>query len=117
MPPVSLRASTAEKVRVSTQRAASTSARLQRLARLGGDRQRQVVEPFADQLGGAVEDGGALVLGEVGRLEGLLGGEDRAVDQRRVAARDPADDGRRRRGSETSSHSPVSTHSPAARSL
>ena len=93
MPPVSLRASTAEKVRVSTQRPASDPRRLQRLARLGGDRQREVVEPLAGQLGGAVEDGGALVLGEVARLEGGAGGDRAAVDQRRVAQRDPADDG------------------------
>ena len=66
---------------------------LQRLAGLGGDRQRELVEPLGDQLGGAVEHGGALVLGEVGRLEGGPGGDRAAVDQRRVAERDPADGG------------------------
>ena len=67
--------------------------RLQRLARLGGDRQRQIVDPLADQLGGAVEHRGALVLGEVAGLEGGARGDRAAVDQRRVALRDPADDG------------------------
>ena len=92
MPPVSLRASTAEKVSVSTQRCGLDRGRLQRLAGLGGDRQRQVLDPLADQLGGAVEHRGALVLGEVGGLEGLVRRLGGAVDERRVAVRDPADD-------------------------
>jgi len=78
-----LRASVAEKVRVSTQR----------LARLGGDRQGEVLDPLADQLSGAVEHGGTLVLGEVGRPERFhrrLGG---LVDQRCVALCDAAGHG------------------------
>ena len=66
---------------------------LQRLAGLGGDRQRQLVDALGDQLGGAVEHRGARVLGEVARLEGRLGGDHGPVDQRRVALRHPADDG------------------------
>ena len=65
--------------------------RLDRLAGLGGDRLRQVLDPLADQLGGAVEVGGALVLGEVGGLEGLAGGLDGAVDGAGVTERDAPD--------------------------
>ena len=67
--------------------------RLQRLARLGGDRLGQVLAALANQLRGAIEQSGALVLGEVGRLEGLVGGLDRPVDERRIAFGYPADDG------------------------
>ena len=67
--------------------------RLQRLAGLGGDRQRQVLGPLGGELGGAVEHRGPLVLGEVAGLEGLLRRADGAVDERRVALGDPADDG------------------------
>ena len=91
--------------------------RLQRLAGLGGDRQRQVVEPLADQLGGAVEHRGPLVLGEVGRLEGLLGGFGGAVDERRVALRDPADDGAVVGAAHLAPLAGLASHSPAARSL
>ena len=93
MPPVSLRASTAEKVERVDAALRLDRGGLDRLARLGGDRQRQLVDPLADQLGGAVEDLGARVLGEVGGLEGLVGGPRRAVDERRVALGDPADRG------------------------
>ena len=71
---------------------------LQRLAGLGGDRQRQVLDPLADQLGGAVEQRGALVLGEIGGLEGLAGGLGGAVDERGVAFGDAADHASRHRG-------------------
>ena len=64
---------------------------LDRLAGLGGDRQRQLLDPLADQLGGAVQGGGALVLGEVGGEEGLVRGGDRALDRGFVAERDPPD--------------------------
>ena len=90
---------------------------LQRLAGLGGDRQRQVVASLGDQLGGAVQHRGALVLGEVARLEGGLRGDHRPVDQRRVALRHPADD-RPVVGALNlvpARRSPI--HSPAARSL
>ena len=93
MPPLSLRASTAEKVSVSTQRSASALRGLQRLAGLGGDRQRQVVDALADYLASSVEDRGALVLGEVAGLEGGASCLRAAVDQRRVAEGDSADYG------------------------
>ena len=65
---------------------------LQRLARLGGDRQGEVVEPLADQLRGPVEHRGARVLGEVRALEGRLRRPRGAIDQRRVALGDPPHD-------------------------
>jgi hypothetical protein len=56
VPPVSLRASTAEKLERVDAALRLDRRGLDRLAGLGGDRQRQLVDPFADQLGGAVED-------------------------------------------------------------
>ena len=62
---------------------------LHRLAGLGGDRQRQVVDPLGDQARGAVERRGALVTGELVGVEGFVGGVDGALDQLGVADRDP----------------------------
>ena len=64
---------------------------LQRLAGLGGDRQRQVLLALGDQLGGALQHLGPRVLGKVAGAEGLVGGLDRAVDQRLVALGDAPD--------------------------
>ena len=114
--PVSLRASTAEKVRVSTQRWASTRAVLIGLPASAAIVIARSSSRSADQLGGAVEDRGALVLGEVGGEEGLVGGGDRALDRRRVADRHPPDHAAVV-GALDLAHSPVSTHSPATRSL
>ncbi len=51
----------------------------------------RTLDPLTDQLGSPIEDRGALVLGKIGRLEGLAGGPHGAVDQGRVAKRHPAD--------------------------
>ncbi len=93
MPPVSLRASVAEKVRVSTQRSASTVAVFSGLPASAAIVRARSSTPLADQLGGAIERRGALVLGKVGRLEGLVGGLGGAIDERRVAFGDPTDNG------------------------
>ncbi len=64
---------------------------LDRLAGLGGDRLRQVIDPLGDQVGGAVQHRGALVLGEIGGRERLVRGLDRPLDQspRRLTATRP----------------------------
>ena len=91
MPPVSLRASTAAEGQRVDAALRLDPRGLHRLAGLGGDRQRQLLDPFADELGGAVQGRRPLVLGEVRRLEGLPGGLRGAVDGPGVALGDAAD--------------------------
>ena len=66
---------------------------LDRLAGLGGNGRRQLVLALGDDSRRAVEDRGALVLGQVAGLEGGARRLRRAIDERRVADRHPPDHG------------------------